>query len=431
MSHEDNQKAQSLPATLDLPQEHSPQPMDFVYDYCQRNALPIEAGCSQVEQECARRADKARREYKALRRESDEALLADTRSPQQVAHNRDDRGTVITPSNQAMERNRLSASDKYNIRLRNNRKSAHASKVYQEILKREISRYLCSSTTETCATVGYSGTGVVTGGIDEPICREGRLVSLIQQLRNDICRDKRLRVDKRPCGDSLKFALERLSNELNEYRLGHCGMMNTTEEQSVGSNSIQEMADPKDRVTKKPGEQEAPGPPSTLPQLAGVERLIGDCIQSAGLSERASNGNSPSHTQTLDSSPGLYAGASGLRKANSGLTIVIPTSESATPFPTSFIETVQNITPATRTVGIAEVTAGSDGLLECAGVVGEYHHLCAVTAAPHERDHAVAPICDTPAAENTAVTGNNFESSVASGSDVPPHHENVHLEDNS
>lgn len=109
-------------------------PMSYVIDYCNRHRLPEEAGNSAAEKDCAQRAAEAREDYKMKR---DSAASEAGNSTDAASFT----GTGLNPEDRN-ERKGLSPAQKYTIRLQNNRKSANASKVYNEILKRELSHCL-------------------------------------------------------------------------------------------------------------------------------------------------------------------------------------------------------------------------------------------------------------------------------------------------
>lgn len=100
-------------------------PMTFVVDYCNRRGVTQNPGNSAIEKECANRAMEAREEYKEKRDAS-------------TASNS---GNGAVPA-EDLDRRGLSPAQKYTIRLQNNRKSANASKVYNEVFKRELSQRL-------------------------------------------------------------------------------------------------------------------------------------------------------------------------------------------------------------------------------------------------------------------------------------------------
>ncbi|PXF48467.1 hypothetical protein BWQ96_01636 [Gracilariopsis chorda] len=109
-------------------QLESDDPLEFVALYCKRRNIAFEIGSSPVEKLCAKAAASAREEYKTFRN---------------ALHTRED----------APDRRALSPAQKYTIRLHNNRKSASASKVFSEVLKREHAAHLASITPSQAATL--------------------------------------------------------------------------------------------------------------------------------------------------------------------------------------------------------------------------------------------------------------------------------------
>lgn len=99
-------------------------PMSFVTDYCRRHGVTQNPGDSEIEKVCATRAMEAREEYKEKR----DAAAANTSFDEE------------TIAEDRPGRKGLSPAQKYTIRLQNNRKSANASKVYNEVFKRELSQ---------------------------------------------------------------------------------------------------------------------------------------------------------------------------------------------------------------------------------------------------------------------------------------------------
>lgn len=121
--------------------------MHFVYDYCVKNNLPTEAGGSRIEKACERRAERAREQYKQCCKAVDHASansISPTAGTQPTIKKRAS-GRAGFQSETSGEKRDLTSAQKYNIRLRNNRKSAHASKVYVEVLRRELSKFLHSA----------------------------------------------------------------------------------------------------------------------------------------------------------------------------------------------------------------------------------------------------------------------------------------------
>lgn len=105
-------------------------PMTFVDIYSSHHNLPEEPGHTLAEKSCQIRAADARDEYKRLLRRKEESLHSSG-----------------VPSDNNMDgvqrkHEKLSGAEKHIRRLKNNRRSAHASKVYSEVLRREISSML-------------------------------------------------------------------------------------------------------------------------------------------------------------------------------------------------------------------------------------------------------------------------------------------------
>lgn len=111
------------------------EPMSYVLDYCRRHGLPEEAGQSAAEKECAQRAADAREDYKS-KRDAAAFETSNANNGSGAVNGASSSGYVPDDRN---DRKGLSPAQKYTIRLQNNRKSAYASKVYNEVLKRELS----------------------------------------------------------------------------------------------------------------------------------------------------------------------------------------------------------------------------------------------------------------------------------------------------
>lgn len=93
--------------------------LSFADRYCEINDIPCDVGTSFAERECHRVANEAREQFKT-ERDSDPTSTTDD----------------------LPDRNGLTPAQKYSIRLRNNRKSANAARVFSEVLKRKQSDYL-------------------------------------------------------------------------------------------------------------------------------------------------------------------------------------------------------------------------------------------------------------------------------------------------
>lgn len=92
-------------------------PLEYVAMYCNKRGISSHVGSSDLEKECNRYAQQAREDYKRCREAGE-------------SENSDRKG--------------MSPAEKYTIRLQNNRRSAEASKVYNEVLKREHAHILGS-----------------------------------------------------------------------------------------------------------------------------------------------------------------------------------------------------------------------------------------------------------------------------------------------
>lgn len=131
--------------------------MQFVRDFCSQRGLPDEAGHTFVEHQCEALANEARNEFKRVRNANDDLLKMVSskfgngdhfESKFRTESTTTDIGltghsttTAETQLTKAEERKQMQAR-KYKKRLRNNRRSAHAAKVYKEVLRRALSREL-------------------------------------------------------------------------------------------------------------------------------------------------------------------------------------------------------------------------------------------------------------------------------------------------
>lgn len=108
-----------MPVTL-VPSPDFPAPQPFVEEFCTHHGLvpASRVGSSRIERACARHAERARDQYKVMR-------------------------DAACPPTDAAGVARLSPSEKYARRLRNNRKSAAATRVYHDVLRRELATVLC------------------------------------------------------------------------------------------------------------------------------------------------------------------------------------------------------------------------------------------------------------------------------------------------
>lgn len=113
----------------------SEDPMTFVNEYCTRNNVVNEPGNTPIEKQCHIHAESAREQYKLLVRNEDVVV---TKSSFQ------NRFAPYKSIRRSDARESLTNAQKYALRLRNNRKSAHASTVYKEVFRRELSAVLHS-----------------------------------------------------------------------------------------------------------------------------------------------------------------------------------------------------------------------------------------------------------------------------------------------
>lgn len=111
--------------------DHLDDPMAFVLAYCREHGLPDEVVLSEPEQRAHARASDARERYKSRRNALESVSAASS-----AASPAGEGGRGIGVSVDAA---------KYKTRLRNNRKSAHASKVFREVLRRELSHFCHSA----------------------------------------------------------------------------------------------------------------------------------------------------------------------------------------------------------------------------------------------------------------------------------------------
>lgn len=123
---------------IDSPAEPAvPDPAIFADDYCERKGLvpADQIGLSQKEKSCHQQAEEAREEYKNFRDDTLERKLdgypdSAPSSPKATSQQKRSRPNSGSPDNP------LTPAQKYSRRLFNNRKSAAASRVYAEVLRR-------------------------------------------------------------------------------------------------------------------------------------------------------------------------------------------------------------------------------------------------------------------------------------------------------
>lgn len=123
-----------------LEEQPVPDPAEFVERYCkERKLLPAEAiGTSPLEKECITQAEKARQAYKDHRDDEIERLCEEPTSERSLSP----RATNHVKAVVVADESGLTPAEKYARRLFNNRKSAAASRVYNEVLRREMSTKL-------------------------------------------------------------------------------------------------------------------------------------------------------------------------------------------------------------------------------------------------------------------------------------------------
>eukprot|EP00178_Gracilaria_changii_P019852 TRINITY_DN575_c0_g2_i1.p1 TRINITY_DN575_c0_g2~~TRINITY_DN575_c0_g2_i1.p1 ORF type:complete len:300 (+),score=59.19 TRINITY_DN575_c0_g2_i1:132-1031(+) len=159
------------------PELPSDDPLEFVAAYCKRRKIAFEIGHSAVERECLEAAADAREQYKAMRNALHAAAAADADAP-------------------APDRRGLSPAQKYTIRLHNNRKSANASKVYAEVLKREHAARLASQ--DVAAHTSHARTVHLTArvhALEQSLANEKSHVSVLQKENERL----KLRLESRTC----------------------------------------------------------------------------------------------------------------------------------------------------------------------------------------------------------------------------------------
>lgn len=140
----------SRPTKRASPAAEIPDTTRFVDEYCRSRGLVPEAavGTSLIEKQCIRSAEEARQSYKSHR---DHHLERHADIPHHHHHNHAFHpGVPAPPSTTATSSAAaaaalsaaLSPAQKYSRRLFNNRKSAAAAKVYQDVLRRELATAL-------------------------------------------------------------------------------------------------------------------------------------------------------------------------------------------------------------------------------------------------------------------------------------------------
>lgn len=210
------------------PRDGFEDPLSFVLDYSRRNNLPLEPGGTLIEQECARRSERARQEYKEqcteIERNNDLRLVGD-----------------LSKKNR---RDALSAAQKYGIRLRNNRKSAHASKVFEEVMKRELSRELSKRICNTPPVHLREGDSRVQISVEkgktELILRrdiESRTKHLVVEGEMETCSQKKIKPRQVEAVDKVIDTEMRTCEENTPIRENHSKLDSSKKERFPGSAS--------------------------------------------------------------------------------------------------------------------------------------------------------------------------------------------------
>lgn len=197
-------------------------PMSFVADYCRRNGLPDEAGGSLAEKECAKRATEAREDYKE-KQDAASNLSSSTTGNTSVLSNNGDHQSRQNASNcktrnegpmldDKNDRRGLSPAQKYSIRLQNNRKSAYASKVYNEVFKRELSSRLRKlDQSDECPSCSAKGEA-------EKDYRE-RILAMkqdIESLQTQLKEERQRNSEQQTCNEELNERIKNLAEQLRK-----------------------------------------------------------------------------------------------------------------------------------------------------------------------------------------------------------------------
>lgn len=189
-------------------------PMSFVLDYCRRHGLPEETGNSSAEKECAQRAADAREEYKTKR---DAAAVLISAKPLSDSGDHcpakyDNGDSPLPVVEEKNDRKGLSPAQKYSIRLQNNRKSAYASKVYNEILKRELSFQLRKlEFSKPCITCRERKED--DRKVKKHLDSIKHLERQLQSLREDLDKEKRCHLELRSQNDELNARVAKLTEK--------------------------------------------------------------------------------------------------------------------------------------------------------------------------------------------------------------------------
>lgn len=187
--------------------------MTFVYDFCDRNNLPETPGETQTERECARQASEAREQFKALRSFNEQPAFLPGPSNASSTSPSDDRHKNNLP------KDGLSPSQKYSIRIRNNRKSAYASKVFAEVFKRALSKRLHDFSQRCSPPVKDTHSESCLRFAE----RELRLRQALQSIRREVANERIVLARRKAEGDRMKLALMTICSRMFSVRFGSVG----------------------------------------------------------------------------------------------------------------------------------------------------------------------------------------------------------------
>lgn len=158
----------------------------FLNNWVSANGLPADAGLSETERACATQAFNARSLFKEHRKK---CFLASLKQPASPNDTEDSMASGASASsdhsyNTHNKKSSLSAVQKYNIRLSNNRLSAHAAKVYNEVYSREISKALFNFEAQQKLSLGYGSTQQTGNGAMDPTVQQISAVAAGLQKEN-------------------------------------------------------------------------------------------------------------------------------------------------------------------------------------------------------------------------------------------------------
>lgn len=150
--HFDEGNCASVRADASSSERGTDDAVRFAQQFCERRGLRAPSAASAVERACERIANDARDEFKRIRNSRTRAC--DSPSSTTVEIEAGSVGTAAACATSASSdrtetevRKRLKAH-KYEKRLRNNRRSAHAAKVYKLVLRRALSHHLAAGAAE-------------------------------------------------------------------------------------------------------------------------------------------------------------------------------------------------------------------------------------------------------------------------------------------